>query len=321
VDHLISGRPIGISIERAAVVAEPILHGLFLIGATVFVAWRFGPFAACLVSVGLAGVFPFAAGFLPGIPDDHGLARIGVLASALALLAGVGSIAAGAKPEQRPRTSPATRTWFCVAGVLGGLGMWVSVSIGVPVIAGIFLGALIAAGIARQHAKAAPDQAITPALWRTWGISGGATVMAAFFVEYPPAQMLSWRLESVHPLYAVAWIGAAELLARLTNWIQPGRRPSGWRDGAIVLGARRGRGARRDDADGWQGFSRAFAFVAVDQPTGRRSRPTRGPGSSDGLSASRGELASAARAGAGMVALSKRRHSPPASRWPSSWHR
>lgn len=237
VDHLISGRPIGLSIERAAVVAEPILHGLFLIGATAFVAWRFGRFAAGLVSLGLAGIFPFAASFFPGIPDDHGLARIGALSGVLVLLAGVNSTAAGTKSAQRPRTSPAARYWFCVAGVLGGLGMWVSVSIGVPVIAGICLGALLAAGIARQQAKAAPDQAITPALWRAWGISGGATVMAAFLVEYPPAQLLSWRLESVHPLYAVAWIGAAELLARLTNWIQLGRRSSGWRDaGAIVLG-------------------------------------------------------------------------------------
>lgn len=237
VDHRISGRPIGMSIERAAAVAEPILHGLFLIVATAFVAWRFGPFAASLVSVGLAGVFPFAAGFLPGIPDDHGLARLGVLAGVLALLAGVSSTAAGTKPAQSPRTSPAARSWFCVAGVLGGLGMWVSVSIGVPVIAGISLGGLLAAGIARQQSKAAPDQAIAPAPWRTWGLSGGATVMAAFLVEYPPAELLSWRLESVHPLYAVAWIGAAELLARLTNWIQLGRRASGWRDaGAIVLG-------------------------------------------------------------------------------------
>jgi len=223
VDHLVSGRPIGLSIERAAVVAEPVLHGLFLIGATAFAAWRFGPFAACLISVGLVGVFPFAANFLPGIPDDHGLARLGALAGVLALLAGV--------------SSPAARYWFCAAGVLGGLGMWVGVSIGVPVIAGISLGALLAAGIARQQAKAVPDQAIAPAPWRVWGLSGGATVMAAFLIEYPPAELVSWRLENVHPLYAVAWMGAAELLARLTNWIQLGRRPSGWRDaGAIVLG-------------------------------------------------------------------------------------
>lgn len=237
VDHLISGRPVGMSIERAAVVAPPILHGLFLVAVTAFVAWRFGAFAACLVSVGLAGVFPFAASFLPGIPDDHGLARIGALAGVLALLAGVSSTAAGTNPAPRPQTSPATRYWFCVAGVLGGLGMWVSVSIGVPVIAGISLGALLAAGVTRQQAKAVPDQTITPLPWRTWGLSGSATVMAAFLVEYPPAQLFSWRLESVHPLYAVAWVGTAELLERLTNWIQLGKRASGWRDaGAIILG-------------------------------------------------------------------------------------
>lgn len=233
-DHLISGRPIGLSIERAAVLAEPILRALFLIGATAFAAWRFGPFAAGLVSVGLAGLFPFAAGFLPGIPDDHGLVRIVALASVLALLAGVSSTAAETKGAPRSRAWPGPRSWFGVAGVLGGLGMWVSVSLGVPVIAGISLGALLAAGIARQHTKAAPDQAIAPAPWRTWGISGGATVMAASLVEYPPAQWLSWRLESIHPLYAVAWIGAAELLARLTDWIHLGRRPSGWRDAVAI---------------------------------------------------------------------------------------
>lgn len=53
-DHFISGQPIGPSLERAALFADPLVHLLVLVGTTVFVAWRFGAFPAMLLSIGVA---------------------------------------------------------------------------------------------------------------------------------------------------------------------------------------------------------------------------------------------------------------------------
>src|SRR5471030_1697081 len=85
-DHSLSGRPLGMSVERAALYADPLLQAILVLGASAFVAWRFGGFAAALVSLGLVGLFPFSSGFLPGMPDDQGLAQILALGSLLALL-------------------------------------------------------------------------------------------------------------------------------------------------------------------------------------------------------------------------------------------
>ena len=88
-DHAVSGRPAGWSVERAALIADPLLHLLLLGAATVFVAWQFGAFPAALLSMGLAAVFPFAAGFLPGAPNDQGLVLACAFWSVLPLLAGI----------------------------------------------------------------------------------------------------------------------------------------------------------------------------------------------------------------------------------------
>src|SRR5205085_9327649 len=74
---------------RAALFADPLLHGLFVVVALFFVAWRFGMFPAALGAAGLAMLFPFAGWFVPGAPDDRGLSLALAVASVLTLLAGV----------------------------------------------------------------------------------------------------------------------------------------------------------------------------------------------------------------------------------------
>jgi hypothetical protein len=221
--HEASGLPVGVSVERAALYADPVLDLAMVAGAAVFAAWRFGRFAAALLSVGLAAVFPFASGFLPGMPDPHGLAAACALASLLVLLAGLRSPAPGAA------------LWFALAGVAGGLGMWVSVATQVPLTAGVILGALLDAWVSRKGATGDPADASDPMLWRIWARCGGGAVLAAYVAEYFPGYMGSWRMDSVHPLYGLAWIGAGELLARAVPWIR-GARPS-WkaRDIAVVV--------------------------------------------------------------------------------------
>ena len=228
-DHVISGRPAGPAVERAALFADPLLQLLFLAGATIFTAWQFGAYPAVLLSIGIAAIFPFAVGFLPGAPDDQGLVRVCAFWSLLLLLAGIRaahSTAAGAEGR--------TRRWFFVAGVTGGLGLWVSVAGQVPVLAGIALGGLIAAWVNRGDAKANPAGARVLLPWGTWALGGAATSLAVYLIEYFPAHLGSWQLRINHPLYGLAWLGGGAVLARTVAWIER-RKPSWGLRGISVL--------------------------------------------------------------------------------------
>jgi hypothetical protein len=220
-DHTVSGRPVDWSVERAALFADPLLHLLLLGAATVFVAWQFGVLPAALLSMGLAAVFPFAAGFLPGAPNDQGLVLACVFWSVLLLLAGI-----RAAHSMAADTGKRAGRWFFVAGVMGGLGLWIGVASQVPVLAGIALGGFIAAWVARDNAPEKPGAATKTLPWLTWALGGAAASFAGYLIEYFPAHLGSWQLRAVHPLYALAWLGGGALLARTTARIQgasPGR--------------------------------------------------------------------------------------------------
>jgi hypothetical protein len=221
--HKASGLPVGVCVERAALYGDPVLDLAMVAGFAAFVAWRMGRFSAALLSAGLAAVFPFASGFLPGMPDAHGLAGACALASLLVLLAGLRAPAPGAA------------LWFALAGAAGGLGMWVSIPTQVPITAGVALGAFLDAWVFRRGAAADEADPPAPGLWRIWACSGGATVLAAYAAEYFPGHMGSWRMDSVHPLYGLAWMGAGELLARAQPWIRGARRSWKARDIAVVV--------------------------------------------------------------------------------------
>ena len=218
-DHAMSGRPAGPAVERAALYADPLLHLLFLVGATVFTAWQFGAFPAALLALGMAAVFPFAAGFLPGAPNDHGLVQAFAFWSVLPLLAGINAMDSTAADAKRR-----AQRWFFVAGVAGGLGLWIGPAMQAPVLAGIALGGLIAAWVARD-ASGNPHSATKALPWLTWSLSGAATSLAGYLIEYFPNHLGSWQLRAVHPLFGLAWLGGGALLARTAAWIQ-GTKPA-----------------------------------------------------------------------------------------------
>jgi len=216
-DHVFSGRSPAAAVERAALVADPLLHLLFLLGTTFLVAWRFGTFPAALISIGLVTVFPFAAGFLPAAPDHRGLAQILALGSVLLLAAGARATPA---PDDNGRS---TRRWFILAGVTGGLGLWVSVAVQIPILLGVAAGALLAAGVTRSQRRG--EAADTPGLpWRAWAAAGAITTLGAYLVEFAPAALGDWQLSYIHPLYGLAWLGGGEILAQAAEWIE-GRKP------------------------------------------------------------------------------------------------
>lgn len=228
-NHEINSSPEDRAVERAALYADPLLLLLFGAGTTIFVALRFGVLAAALLSVGLVTLFPFSTEYLPGVPDNHGLAQAFALWSVLLLTAGARVSGADGKDGGRRM-----RQWFFAAGVAGALGLWVSVSNQAPILAGITLGALMAAWTARIEVRANHAAAAEHLPWRAWAIGGAVTCLAAYLAEFFPDHMASWELRAIHPLFGLAWLGIGELLARLTPWIQGEKPRLGSRDKAIL---------------------------------------------------------------------------------------
>ena len=210
-DHAASGRPIGMSVERAALYADPLLLGALVLAASALAARRLGGWPAALLAVGLVAAFPLASDFLPGMPGEQGLAVLLAFLGVLGVLAGVSA-------------GEAARGWFAFAGIAAGLGIWVSVPVGVPIVLGICGGALLAALV--------PAGAALP--WRAWSLAGGGTVFAAYLLEYFPDHMASWSLAVVHPLYGLAWIGLGELAATAAARIRGARPPWTIRDAVRV---------------------------------------------------------------------------------------
>jgi hypothetical protein len=226
-DHLISGRSPVQSVERAALAADPILHLLLLLGTSLLVAWRFGALPAALVSIGLVTLFPLAAGYLPGAPDDRGLAQIFAIGSVLLLVAGV---RATPKPDDSAKS---TQRWFIFAGVSGGLGLWTSVYVQVPILLGVAAGALLAAWVMRNHRRGeAAANAGLP--WRSWAAAGAVTTLGAYLIEFAPSHLGDWQLSSIHPLYGLAWLGGGEILSLATEWIQNKKSPKTFRNFAML---------------------------------------------------------------------------------------
>ncbi|HWA87071.1 MAG TPA: hypothetical protein VG710_12660 [Opitutus sp.] len=208
-DQLLTGHPIGQSLEAAALIADPLLHLLLLVATAWFVARRFGGFAAGAVAVSLAALFPFALDFLPGMPEDRSLVHLAAIWSLLLIVAGVRAAAA---PEAAAGPSP--RRWFIAAGVAGGIGLWLDTPKQAPLLAGVVLGGVLNWLIDFWRAKTGTTTRLALP-WRAWSISGAIAVFAAYLLEFFPSHLGSWQLQAVHPLYGVAWIGAGELLTLL----------------------------------------------------------------------------------------------------------
>jgi hypothetical protein len=212
-DHLLFGRPLGRSVERAALVADPVLQLLLLIGTAVFAARQFGRLPAALLSIALVTLYPWSGAFLPGQPNDGGLALICVLGSILPLLAGVRA-PPGAGAASVERGHARRRRLFATAGCVGGIGLWIHPATEVPILAGVALGGLLAAWLTRRAARDGDTDPGEPLPWRIWALAGAATSLAAYLGEYYPAHLGGLHLAEVHPLYGLAWLGAGEWLAR-----------------------------------------------------------------------------------------------------------
>jgi hypothetical protein len=215
--QLIRGGPMGTAVETAALWAGPLLHVLVLISAAVWGAHAFGRLVGTLLALGLAFLFPLGTLFLAGQPDDFALSCTFALGSVLALVAGVRARdeIVGNRENSKVSPDPATKTrrWFLLAGIAGGLGLWINARVQVPVLIGVAIGAIVATWLKKRREAPATTGAVTLP-WRTWAAGGALTSVGAYLLEYFPSHLdiSALRLEVNHPLYALAWLGIGELI-------------------------------------------------------------------------------------------------------------
>ncbi len=256
--QVVAGQPTGQAVERAAIWADPILHLLLVIGAVIFTARQCGNLPATLLAFGLAIAFPFIGAFLPGQPGDSGLVLVCGFWSVLLLLAGISPIRRPGEEQNGQLPAKRTRQWFFIAGIVGAMGLWVSVPRELLILAGISIGGFFVGWVRRQ------DPAAQVAPWRVWALGGATAILAAYLIEYFPAHMEALRLDTIHPLFGVAWLGVGELLEQASAWRQG--KPSSsrlWRIisiGLAILAVASVPVALR--FDGSVGFATADAFAS-----------------------------------------------------------
>jgi len=181
-----TGLPLPQATERAAMWLNPV--ALFM-AILLFSSWtlrRLGVVPAIFITAAMALQARLLEGFFPYYVDHHGLLAMSVLG----LVLGATAMLRGVRGAE------------IFSALAGAFGLWVSAASVIPAIA---VTAIAAAIVAPPDADARA--------WRMWGAVGAAAALAFYAFEYFPNHM-ALRLEVNHPLYAIAWLAAGELVAR-----------------------------------------------------------------------------------------------------------
>jgi hypothetical protein len=188
---------------------------------------------AALVALGLVCVYPYYEYSFVGYFDHHGLAAsFAMLTVLFAAAAGAGWVRGDVAqpgrlaPEDRAvwdwlPDRPQAKRWMIASAVAGGAGLWISAASIVPLLIGLGLGAVLGMGVLARADASRSCWRADPTLWRVWGAAGALASLFFYALEYLPANF-SWRLEVNHPLYALAWFGAGDMICRL-GWLIQGR--------------------------------------------------------------------------------------------------
>lgn len=209
IHHKVTGDPIGISVERAALLADPIAQTLLLLASAIFIARYFNAWGAGLFSLGFVTIFPLGSAFVPGQPDEFSLLLACTLWSVLPLAAAILKLAKG----NSDATGTTIRGLFLLAGIAAGTGLWFGTAGMLPILTGIAAAAIFA-NLTLHKGKADSTSGSEPLPWRLWATGGAATILFFWLIDRSPAFLdaSSWQSDFVHPLYAIAWWGMAEIL-------------------------------------------------------------------------------------------------------------
>lgn len=216
---IFNGQPAADCVVAAAILAPLVLLALSVAGIGAIVAKRLGWGVAGLFVLVLFTSRTVYEGFVYGMADHHGMVFAFATASVLALaLAGAGLVNSRKTKFPFLLEESSARRWMILSGILGGAALWVSAATAIPVLAGCGAGAIASAWMGRR--AGIPLQ---PSLWRSWGRAGCMASLCFYALEYFPSHM-GWRLEVNHPLHALAWLAATELLARILSRLFHGGR-------------------------------------------------------------------------------------------------
>ncbi|RME71793.1 MAG: hypothetical protein D6781_03470 [Verrucomicrobia bacterium] len=218
----------GVAVERAARLADPLLHGLWL-AAMAMAAWRwFGRGAGVWVAAAAGLSYPLVTVFVPAAPARESWGVV---------LAGVQALALCRWRWTACRGGGESRTAALVAGLSGGALLWVCPAAQVLMAIGVALSAIWAGGWGwwqRRKADGARSgvrngrSAIDAGGWaglRFWAAAGAAVALSLWWLD-GAGRGLPLRPERMHWAHAVAWLALGEALA----------------GGAGVCAARRGGG-------------------------------------------------------------------------------
>lgn len=197
IHHAATGVPLANAIEKATLWLNPLA---LLVAVIVFSTWtyrRLGLLPAVLLAAAMCLHERMLEGFFPSYVDHHGLLGIAVLGTVL-----------GAVVMMRGGREGAIFSALC-----GAFGMWVSAASTGPAIALTGIAAAITVSM-QGSAAAARGWTFDPRAWRLWGAVGAGVSLLFYLLEYFP-QHMALRLEANHPLYAIAWLGGAELVAQI----------------------------------------------------------------------------------------------------------
>lgn len=216
-DHLVTGQPMDAAIAWSSLWANPLLFALALLALAFAFCRTLGPWPTGVLAITLASLWGVQWDFSYGRPDHHGLHLIAFVGMILCALAGgSGWVAEGG--ERR------ARSWFAASGLFGAMGLWIGATQQCMGIGALGVGATVSALVFARRGQS--PLGFAPELWRRWARFGGAGSLAFYLLEYFPHRM-GMRLEVNHPLYALAWLGAGELMWVIGRWRIDGTIPPG----------------------------------------------------------------------------------------------
>ncbi len=206
-----TGAPSPLAAEQAALWAPVWTHALALL---LWIAWlwrRLGAPAAALGAVFFALYPPLCGQFIPGALTADTCAFL--LASAAVLFA---------LPQPRRPSAPATSIGGAIAAAFA---VWLNPAFGVP--------AILLVGFTAVLRRSAADHA-EPLL--RWALIGAVLVGVGWLLDGAPWDPMAGELRTVHPLYALAWLGLGLVLRGGRRFGGPGTgRRWGWIEGLIGL--------------------------------------------------------------------------------------
>ncbi|MDQ8186534.1 hypothetical protein [Pelagicoccus sp. SDUM812002] len=228
---IFTGVPLGVSVERAALYADPILQVLAIVFASVLLrrlSWR----STLLFAAGAIALFPLGASFFPGQADDTAL---GIIFSFFAVLPLLIPLVESCNRDE----IVASKRMAIIAGISGGFSLWLSPSGGgVLILALAFAGGLKwALGHVRKKQDKSAIKGLPDVAWRAWAWSGCISVLTIWLLEngIRVLDSSSWGMGLVNPVYAVVWLCVGELLVFLRGVSPSSGRRKVIQAGTLVL--------------------------------------------------------------------------------------